>query len=182
MNKQFESTNLTYETKMDAAELMRYMKAICMPLAVFLITMYTIAKFAGFGTKLLAPLYGTMWAAGAVCAMIMPSHRTDVIKETLATCGGYGLALVGLHKLMGVTSGVSGQMIAASYDTAITSVFGNTMLGYINNFIWMISIIVPITFLAMQAKRIMQFRKNKDKNKFYEQVRDVRGENKAHMR
>ena len=166
MNEQFESTNLTYETKMDATELMRYIKAICIPLAVFLITMYTIAKFAGFGTKLLAPLYGTMWAAGAICAILMPSHRADVIKETLAT----------------LTSGVSGQMIAASFDTAVTSVFGNTMLGYINNFIWMISIIVPITFLVMQAKRIMQFRKNKDKNKFYEQIRDVRDENKAHMR
>ncbi|MFR1888481.1 MAG: hypothetical protein ACLSX0_01760 [Anaerostipes caccae] len=182
MSEQFEETTLVYEQKMDGAELMRYIKAACQPLAIFFLTMYTISTFAQFGRLLLAPLYGSMWAFGAACAFFMPSHRRTIIKETLMTCGIYGLSLVGLHKLMEVTSGVSGQMIAASYDTAITSVFGNTMIGYINNFIWMVSIITPIGFLCMQGKRLLQFKRNKDANKFYNQVRNVRDENKAHMK
>ena len=44
----------------------------------------------------MAPLIGAMWIVGAACALYMPSHRKDIIKETLTFIATYNATLLGL--------------------------------------------------------------------------------------
>lgn len=165
---------LTYKQSMSRQETYRVIKAVGYPLIVFGLALFTISSFANFGTKLITPLSGGMWFVGFVVALLMPAQRKEIINQTLGMLLIYYLALLGLKVLLGVVSGVSSEMIAASYDQAIPTATGNAIPGYLQTMMWFTSVLTPIGHIGMQVKRLKDFKHNESLNRTFGRVRSIR--------
>lgn len=170
---------LTYKQNMSKSELFRVIKAIGLPLLVFGLGLFTISNFANFGAKLLCPLSGAMWMAGLIVAFFMPSQRQETLNQTMVICTIYFLALLGLKILLAIVSGVSSEMIAASYDQAIPTATGNAIPGYLQTMMWFVAVLLPVGDISMQAKRLFQFKRNQALQKTFGQKRSIRNNGRA---
>ena len=172
MEKQIET--LTYKQNMSKAEVYRVMKAVGIPISVFALGLYTISNFANFGTLIICPLSGAMWFVAVVVAFLMPAQRNEVLNQAMITCSSYYAGLFGLRLLLGIISGASSEMIAASYDQAIPMSTGNAIPGYVQTMIWFVAVLVPIGFIGMQGKRLLNFRHSQTLQKMFGQKRGIR--------
>lgn len=170
--------NLTYKSGTTKQQLINYMKAVGIPSLIFILSLFVILRFANFGKILLGPLILLMWGSGIGCAIFLPSHRETIIRETMTTIGVYLVTLMGLRIAISLLSGVSSSMLAASFNQAIPETSGNTALGYIQNMLYIASILTPLGFCGMQFQRVYKLRRNANKKKFFDQVRDIRDTNK----
>ena len=96
--------NFTYVKKASGKEKNKLVWAVVFPVAVCFFSIIGISVFKNFGRILMAPLIGAMWIVGAACALYMPSHRKDIIKETLTFIATYNATLLGLRELIAITS------------------------------------------------------------------------------
>ena len=165
---------LTYKQKMSGADLFRYVKAVAIPLAVFILSLIAIQSLAGFGSKLVAPLTGIMWCAGAICAIIMPAHRSSILTETHVTIACYLSALIVFKELIALLSGVSSEMLMDAFGQAIPVTSGSAITGWLQTLLWITAAMTPAGYIAMQVKRVFTFHKNKAKDKTFEQLRGIR--------
>ena len=168
------SSSITYRPGISGADICRYVKAVGLPAGIFLLAIFAIERYAAFGSNLIAQLTGIMWAAGAVCALILPSHRSTVLNETHVTIACYLLALTGIRELIALVSGVSSEMLMASYNQAIPLTSGSTVSGYLQTLLWISAIMTPLGFIGMQGKRIYSFKRKASKQKFFDQTRSIR--------
>lgn len=166
--------NLSYKRNMSRQEALHTIKAVGFPLLLFGLGLFTISSFANFGTKLICPLSGAMWLIGVIVAILMPSQRTETLNSTMVTLSIYYLALLGLKILLAVVSGVSSEMIAASYNQAIPTSTGNAIPGYLQTMMWFTAVLLPIGDIAMQVKRLFQFKRNQKLQKTFSQARGYR--------
>lgn len=165
--------NFTYVKKASAKERGRLVNAVVFPVAIFFFSIVAISIFKNFGRILMAPLIGAMWIIGAACAIYMPSHRKDIIKETLTFIAIYNATLLGLRELIAITSGVSSQMLMATFGQPLATASANTIPGYLQSMLYISAAMIPFGFLGMEGKRILQFRRNNNKNKTIEQLRKI---------
>ena len=177
-----ENQSLTYKQSLSGADVYRYIKAVGLPISVFLLAMFVIARFAQFGANLVAPLCGIMWVIGAACALVLPSHRSTILTETHVTIACYLLALAGIRELIALVFGVSAEMLMASYGQAIPLTSGSTISGYLQTLLWISAIMTPLGFVGMQGKRVYSFKRKASKQKFFDQTRSIRdsGRNRLH--
>lgn len=168
----------TYSSGMSKNEAYRILKAVGLPLMVFGLELFTISNFAAFGTKLICPLSGAMWLVGFIVAWLMPSMRKETLNQTLIICTIYCLALLGLKMLLAVVSGVSSEMIAASYDQAIPTSTGNAIPGYLQTMMWFVAVLLPVGNIAMQVKRLFNFKKSQTLQRTFRQIRGTRNANR----
>lgn len=168
------SETLTYKQNMSKREVYRVIQAIGIPLGLFGLALFTISNFANFGTKLICPLSGAMWAIGVIVALLMPSQRKEVLNQTMVVCAIYFLGLLGLKILLGIVSGVSSEMIAASYSQAIPTSTGNAIPGYLQTMMWFTAVLIPVGEISMQVKRLFQFKKSQTLQKTFGQKRSLR--------
>ena len=173
---------LTYKSDMSKQEAFRVFKAVGIPLGIFALAIFTIQNFAAFGTKLICPLICAMWMVGFIVALLMPAQRNEVLHQTLGWIGIYCVGLIALKILLGVVSGASSEMIAASYDQAIPMSTGNAIPGYLQTMMWFVAVLTPVGEITMQAKRLKDFRHNKALNKTFGQVRGIRNSGKTNTR
>lgn len=169
---------ITYKESMTGQDLSKYLKSICLPLLAFGISLFTINQFAAFGTSLIAPLSATMWVAGLVVAIVLPSHRRTTLNETIVAVTGYCILLLGIRVGLQLISGVSTEMLIASYSEMINLTGGSAVSGYLQNILWISSVMVPVGFLAMQGKKLFQFRRTLSKTRAFDRLRSIRGEDK----
>ena len=97
-----------------------------------MLALFVITRFAQFGSNLIAPLTGIMWAFGALCALLLPSQRVSTLTETNVTIACYLLSMAGIRELIALVSGVSSEMLMASYNQAIPLTSGSTISGYLH--------------------------------------------------
>lgn len=173
---------LTYKQNMSKTEVYHVIKAIGIPMFVFGLGMFTISNFANFGTKLICPASGIMWISGVIVAFLMPSMRKEVLNQTMITCTIYYGVMLGLKMALGLLSGVSSEMIAASYDQAIPTATGNVMVGYVQTFMWFSAVLIPLGHIGMQGKRLLQFRKTQSLHKTFGQKRSMRDTHNGNSR
>lgn len=76
--------------------------------------------------------------------------------------------------VLGVVSGVSAEMIAASYNQVIPTATGNTIPGYIQNLLWFTAVLLPVGEISYQAKQFFQFKKTQNREKTFNRVRGLR--------
>ena len=165
---------LTYRQNVSRQEAYRIIKAVGCPLAIFALALFTISSFANFGTKLICPASGAMWIMGVIVATAMPSMRNATLVHSMTTITIYFLALLGLKMVLGVVSGVSAEMIAASYNQVIPTATGNTIPGYIQNLQWFTAVLLPVGEISYQAKQFFQFKKTQNREKTFNRVRGLR--------
>ena len=173
---------ITYKQKMSGSDLFRYVKAVALPVGVFVIALITIQNLAGFGSKIVAPLTGAMWAVGVITCLILPSHRASVLKTTHVTIGIYLITLFALKHIITLMSGVSSEVFMETFNQAIPVTSGSAVSGWLQNMMWITGVMTPIGFIGMQGKRIFTFRKNAAKETFMERIRGVRTSNKLNDR
>lgn len=173
---------LTYKQNMSKTEVFHVIKAIGCPLIVFGLGIFTISNFANFGTKLICPAAGIMWFLGFFVALLMPSQRKEVLNQTLIICNVYFCTLLGFKVALGIVSGVSAEMIAASFNQSIPTSTGNAMPGYLQNLLWFSAIGIPIGQVGMQGKRLLQFHHNKSLQKTFGQKRGMRDSGNGNSR
>lgn len=165
---------ITYKEKLTGQDLGKYIKAIAFPMAAFLATVLTINTFGKFGTGLVAPLSATMWVIGLVVAIILPSHRKNTLNETVVAITGYCIGLIALRFVLQLVSGISTEMLVASYGEMVTLTGGSAVSGYIQNILWITSVMVPVGFIGMEGKKLFQFRRTLAKNRAFDRLRSIR--------
>ena len=175
-------SNLTYKRNMSRQEFSHMAGAVLYPLGVFLFGVFVISDFAAFGTKLICPLSAAIWIAGFVIALLMPSMRKEILRQTIKMNLVYYATLYGLKVVIGMVSGVSAEMIAASYDFAIPTSTGNAVPGYLQNILYFTAVLTPASFVVMQIKRFSEFSKNISLQKSFGRTRSVRNSGKDHTR
>lgn len=174
--------DLVYEKGISRREILQVLYDVGLPMGVFSLGLYVISTYAEFGTRLITPVSSIMWGFGVVVSILMPGDRREVIRQTVIFCGLYFAAMLALKFILAVVSGVSGEMIAASYDQTIPIVSGNILPGVASNAIWAVSFMYPVGFIAMQGKRLFQFRRTRNKTQAMGRARDIRDTGKKHVR
>lgn len=144
------------------------------PVLVFMLSLYTVYTFLNFGKLLVAPLLGVMWAFGAFVAFYLRSQRKEVIRQTLIAVTLYCCLLLGLRVLVGLTSNVTGEMFAATFSQPLPTVSANTIPGYLQNALYAAAALFPLSFLGLQLKRLIQFKRNANKMKTLQRIRGYR--------
>lgn len=170
-----ERKNLTYVKKASGKDRSKMAWAMVFPAGVFFLSIAGISIFRNFGRILMAPLIGAMWATGAACALYMPSHRKAIINETLTFIATYNATLLGLRELIAITSGVSSQMLMATFGQPMATASANTIPGYLQTMLYISAVMIPFGYIGMEGKRILQFRRNANKQRVMEQLRGIRG-------
>lgn len=154
---------------------MNMIKATGLPLVVFLLSVYVIATMKNVGTMLMAPAIAVMWGVGVFMAIIMPAQRRTILTETLGFIAGYNGSLFMFHKAIAITAGVSAEMLMETFNQPIATATANAIPGYLQTAFWVTSAFVPISFLGLQGKRFISFRKSVSKSRMLRQLRSVRG-------
>lgn len=161
----------SYIKKASGKDKSRLVWAIVFPVADFFLCIFSISIFQNFGKLLMTPLIGAMWIIGAVCALYMPSQRKSIIKETLTMIAVYNGTLLGLRELIGLTSGVSSQMLMATFGQPLATATANTIPGFLQNALFISAAMIPLTYAGMEGKRILQFRRQASKDRTMAQLR-----------
>lgn len=174
-----EKIKLTYKQRMSPLEFWNYVKAVALPIFVFSLSVYTINVFQDFGEKLLAPMMAIMWIVAAISALWVAAQRQDIIRQTIVTIGTYCGTLLTLRVLLTIVSGVSGQMLIASFDTSIGTTTSNTMTGYLQIAMWISSVMTPIGFVGLQVKKIFSFKRLMAPEKALNRYRSIRKTGKS---
>lgn len=172
-------TSVTYVRKASSADITNLVKAVGVPIAVFLLSIYMINMMKNFGSLLMAPAIAAMWLAGVIMAIIMPAQRRSILNETMGFIAGYNGTIFMLHNAVAIVSGVSPEMIMETFNMPVPSATASAVSGYLMHALMLSALIVPITFLGFQGKRLITFRKSRNKTKMLKQLRSVRhsGEN-----
>lgn len=166
--------NATYIKRASGKDKTKLVGAVVFPVAVFFLSIIGISTFKNFGRILMAPLIGVMWTVGAAVAFYMPSQRKSIITETLTVVATYNATLLALRRLIAITSGVSSQMLMATFGQPLATASANTIPGFLQNALYISAAMIPLGFLGMQGKRILQFRRNANKQRTMEQLRGIR--------
>lgn len=175
-----ESQPITYKRKMTGYEFLRYIKAIGFPAGLFIFTMIVLSKFAVFGSSILAPLIGVMWAVGVICSLLIPSQKQSILNETHITIAIYLLTLIAVRAIIRMLSGVSSEMMMSAFNQAIPLTGGSTITGYMQTLMWITTVMTPLGFIGMQGKKVFTFRKKANKDKELTRLRGYRQNNTNH--
>lgn len=111
--------------------------------------------------------------AGTVVSMRM-EERGNCILVMLIVCATYYGTLITVHAVLSVVSGVSSEMIAASFEQAIPTSTGNAIPGYLQTMMWFTGVLVPLGEIGYQLKRLFQFKKQQTLAKTFAQKRGLR--------
>lgn len=166
--------NVTYKQKMTGRNILKLLKSVFAPIAVFIVTIITINVYGeGFGKTIIGLFVAIMWGFSIVLAIIFPSQRDTIIKEILICVLVYTLGLLGVREVILAVSGVTTQTLMASFGQQLPQSSGNAALGWLQTFLWIFAILVPIGFLGYQVKRLLNFRRMTRKEKFMDQKRNL---------
>lgn len=169
-----DNPTLTYKQGMSGAELSNYVKAISIPIGVFLLALIITSNFGAFGTNIVAPAASVMWLAGAVVAWKAPSQRKSTLKETYIAVAGYVAGLFVLKALIGIAAQTSSEQLMASFDQVMPVSTSSTISGFLQSMLWILAFITPVTYLGMMGKKFVQFRRSLSKDKVLQQIRGIR--------
>lgn len=165
---------LTYKRSQSNADIFRFLKAIAFPVGLFLLAMFTIDRFNLFGYDLIAPMTGIMWACGVLVAFLQPAQRRSVLKETHVTIGVYLVSLIVLKEMVSAISGVSSEMLMATYNQVLPVTSGAAFSGYMQTMLWITTIMTPVGFIFMQVKKLFSLHRNSEAKKYHDRLLGTR--------
>ena len=165
---------ITYKQGITSNEIIDYVKAVLTPISVFFLCTFIIMTFGAFGKNIMAPMSGIIWILGVVVAFKIPSQRKSVLNETHLMLVGYNAGLLLMKILIGLSANTSAEQLMATYQQAMPISTGSTIAGYLQSMLWIMAFIAPISFLAMQGKKLFSFKRTASKNKVMDQLRGIR--------
>lgn len=175
-----ETEKLTYKRSQSNADITRFIKATAVPVGVFLLSMFTIDRFNLFGYDLIAPLTALMWVCGVVVAWFLRAQRRSVLKETHVTIAIYMISLTVFKELISAISGVSSEMLMATYNQVLPVTSGAAFSGYMQSMLWITTIMTPVGFVFMEVKKMFSLKRNSEAKKFHDRLLGTR-QNQRHF-
>lgn len=169
-----DNERIVYKKKASGAEIMRFIKAVGMPVATMVFGIFTVNIFGAFGARLIAPLFSACWGITVLVGFLMPSHRADTLEKGEKFLWGYFAGLLALRFLNEKVSGVSTEMLMATYNEVLPTATGNAVVGMIQTMLWITTVMAPIALITYQGKRLLDFRRNLSKQKMFERARSIR--------
>ena len=151
--------SLTYIRKQASADMFRYIKAVGFPIGCFFLSMFAINTFGLFGADLIAPFTAAMWVCGVIVGLVLPSHRSGILRETHITIAVYQISLMVVRAIVPMVSGVSSEMLMATYNQAIPVASGQAFSGYMQTLLWITTIMTPVGFIFMEIKKVFTLRR-----------------------
>ena len=110
------SNPITYKQKLGGRTILRLLKSVFAPIAVFVLTIIAVNVYGdGFGKNIIGLFVSIMWGFAIVLAIIFPSQRDTIIKEVLVCVLIYTGGLLGLREVILAVSGVTTQTLMASF-------------------------------------------------------------------
>lgn len=177
---QSSAANLTYRHKMSGHDVARYIKAVGLPIGIFLLSMFVISRFAAFGASIIAPLTGLMWGVGLLAALGIPSQRRSLLNEVCIATAVYLIGIALIRELIALLAGVSSEMLMASFGQAIPTTGGNTIEGYLQIMLWVTTVATPLGLSIKWGKQFFTFRMRPNKSKIFNQIRSIRDDGHSH--
>lgn len=174
MNTEQANERLTYRQGMSQEEFTGYLKAIGIPIVVFVVSLICIGQFGAFGRNIMAPAVSVMWILGAATAWKIPSQRKSTLTETYAAVAGYVLALSLLRWLIGIAATTSSEQLMATFNQPMPVSTGSTISGFLQSMLWIGAFMTPVTVCGAMAKKFITFRRTLSKDKILQQTRGVR--------
>ena len=171
---------LTYKRAQANADLFRYVKAIAFPVGIFMLAMFTIDRLSLFGVNIVAPLTSVMWIVGIVVGLIQPSIRRATLRETHITIGVYLISITLFKELVASISGISSEMLMATYNQPIPVTSGAAFSGYLQTMLWITTIMTPVGFIVMEVKKLFTLRRTAETKKFHDNLLGVRKNGRPH--
>ena len=165
---------LTYQRTQTGADFSRYTKAVGFPAGIFLLSMFTVHRFNLFGLNIIAPMTAVMWICGIVVSWFLPSHRKATLRETHITIGVYLVSLTVFKELVSAISGISSEMLMATYNQAIPVTSGQAFSGYLQTMLWITAIMTPVGFILMQVKKMFTMRRKQEVRNFHDRLLGTR--------
>ena len=163
---------IVYSKGASGEETLQVMKAVGVPLGVFILVLLMVSSLDEFGQNIL-PMATLMWVSGVCVGAFLPSMRLEVLSDTMKAVSGYCVGMMGLKILVGITSGISPEMIGASFHQAISTTAGTNVSVFITNAMMISSVMAPLGFIGMQISRIVKFRKTRSMQKAFGQARNI---------
>lgn len=171
---------LTYKRAQANADLFRYVKAIAFPVGIFMLAMFTIDRLNLFGINIVAPLTSVMWLSGIIVGLIQPSLRRATLRETHITIGVYLISITLFKELVASISGISSEMLMATYNQPIPVTSGAAFSGYLQTMLWITTIMTPVGFIIMEVKKLFTMRRTQEAKKFHDTLLGARKNGKAY--
>jgi len=173
-NQKLKNDELVYRTPVTVRDIKSTAFNLLFYTGMFFLWMYLTKAYYNFGKYIITTGVVAMIVFSAVVAMILPSQRLETIKGMKKGVGIYLATLFGYRYVIMAIGGVSSEGLAAAFNQALPSTSGTAMLGWMQNILWIVSIMTPIGFAGMQLKKIAQFIGAKRKDKAIKEIRDIR--------
>lgn len=169
--------SFTYKTYSARRETGKILSVILMPIVTLALVFFTVSAFGSFGTKLLCPFIAIMWFAGFVVAVIVPQQREELLSRTMKIIIAYCVVMLLLKLGISTTSGVSSEMLAASFDQPVTLSQGNALPGILQNILNIYVYVIPLAHFTLLVKTFLEFRRNTTIRKAFGRARGIRANN-----
>lgn len=169
--------SFTYKTYSARKETGKVLGVILMPIITLALAFFTVAAFGSFGTKLLCPFIALMWLAGVIVAVIVPQQREEILSRTMKIIIAYDVVMLLLKVAISAASGVSSEMLAASFDQPVTLSGGNILPGILQNVLNIYVYVLPVAHFTLLVKTFLEFRRNVTIRKAFGRARGIRSNN-----
>lgn len=171
---------LTYKQTMSKREVKSISSILFRPILTMVLGIFVISNLGQMGTIFICPIASITWFICVIVAFIMKNMRKETLNQSMNFLITYFSSLYSLKLLIGFVSGVSPEMVAATYDQALTSVVSNSIAGTLQNMLYITGALGPLGIIGMQIKRLVQFRASESIAKKFKQVRGVRVDSRDH--
>lgn len=168
---------LVYKQKASWEEKRRYIKAILYPLGALTLSVYVIDLFGQWGRGMLVWGFAAIWFSGFLTTFFTSSSVGKKLDGMIYQIASYAGTLLAFRLLISVTSGVSSEMLSASFEQNV-SLQQSNITSYLQNFLNYSAVLMPVTFTAFNIKTIFAFRKNTRQDKFFKQQLGVANNNR----
>lgn len=166
--------NLVYSNVFSMHQLVSTIKIVLF-YAFELVLWLVVAKlYLNFGTKWITPAVSAMWLMGAVTTYLIREEREGTIKETKWAILGF-LAFLLLYRIViNLIASISSEQMGAALNITIPAASGMAAAGFLQNILWIVSVMTPIGFLVWCAQKFRVYHGRATKQEAFQKIKGVR--------
>jgi len=164
---------LIIQQKASKSEKFGYLSAILLPIATLVISVYTIQVFGSYGSKLLAPMIALMWASGVVFAIIMPSHREDLLGSTEKFIFIYTTTLLVLRIIIRLLANTSMEEMMSSLEVNASNIQNTNISATAQTVMSITAVMMPLGKVGYDIQRFTQFKRKSSAKKTLRKERGI---------
>ena len=171
------SKELIIQQKATKAEKKGYISAILVPISTLIISVYTIQSFGSYGATLLAPMIALMWASGVVFAILMPSHRGDLLSSTEKFIFIYTITLIVLSIIIKLLANTSAEEMMSSLEINASNIQTTNVSATAQTVMSITAVMMPVGKVGYDVQRFTQFKRKQSTRNALRKERGILNDN-----